>query len=88
MQQPYLNTTVFSSLLFHINILILTRVIREMTKMQLRGGKQIQQIRYELLSKLRLKESLCRILDQNIIKFLHLTFGNIDTFFNFLMIFP
>ena len=56
MQQPYLNTTVFSSLLFHINILILTRVIREMTKMQLRGGKQIQQIRYELLSKLRLKE--------------------------------
>ncbi|RMX45081.1 hypothetical protein pdam_00025156, partial [Pocillopora damicornis] len=28
-----------------INILILTRVIREMTKMQPRGGKQIQQIR-------------------------------------------
>ena len=30
---------------------------------------------------------MCRILDQNIIKFLHLRLGNIDTFFNFLMIF-
>ena len=59
-----------------------------MTKMQPRGGKQIQQIRYEGFQNYDKKtESLCRILDQIIIKFLHLRLGNTDTFFNFLMIF-
>ena len=59
-----------------------------MTKMQARGGQQIQQIRYERFQNYDKKtESLCRILDQNIIKFLHLRLGNTDTFFNFLMIF-